>query len=134
MQTNYGHWMALRSATRGDVPRRTVSWATLKRVGEFARPHRRNLFWFLVLSVIGAILTVVTPILAGRVVDEITGGDGRAAVVVTLAVVIALVALAEAGFGLLERWKSAKIGEGLILDLRRAVYRHVQRMPVAFFM
>jgi len=48
-------------------------------------------------------------------------------------VVIAMVALAEAGFGLAQRWLSANIGEGLILDLRTAVYDHVQTMPVAFF-
>ena len=47
---------------------------------------------------------------------------------------IAIVAVADAGFGLAERWQSAKIGEGVILDLRRAVFAHVQRMPVAFFM
>src|SRR5690606_4002950 len=67
-----------------------------------------------------------------RVVDEIVdGGDeGR---VVGLALVIALVAVADAGVGVVERWLSARIGEGLILDLRRAVFGHVQRMPIAFF-
>nr|WP_227462262.1 ABC transporter ATP-binding protein [Desertimonas flava] len=134
MQMNFGHWMALESAMQGDQPRRSISRATLKRIIAFARPHRRGLAWFLLLSVIGAVLTVVTPLLAGRVVDEITSGGGGAGVVVGLAVAIAVVAVAEAGFGLLERWQSAKIGEGLILDLRRAVFAHVQRMPVAFFM
>ena len=53
---------------------------------------------------------------------------------VTLAIVIAVIAVAAAAFGMIaERWQSAKIGEGLILDLRRAVFGHVQRMPVAFF-
>ena len=85
------------------------------------------------LSVIGSLLTVATPVLAGRVVDEITT-SGRASTVVALAVLIGLVAIADAGFGLAERWQSAKIGEGVILDLRRAVFAHVQRMPVAFFM
>ena len=50
-----------------------------------------------------------------------------------IASVIAAVALAEAGVGLLTRWLSSTIGEGLILDLRTAVFDHVQRMPVAFF-
>ena len=77
-------------------------------------------------------LTVATPVLAGQVVDEIVdGGDeGR---VVTLAVLIAVIAVLDAVVGIAERWQSAKIGEGLILDLRRAVFGHVQRMPVAFF-
>src|SRR5690606_39356073 len=77
-------------------------------------------------------VTVATPLLAGRVVDAVTTG-AQVRVVVTLAVAIALVALAEAGLGLLQRWLSATIGEGLILDLRTAVFDHVQSMPVAFF-
>ena len=73
-----------------------------------------------------------TPVLAGRVVDAIVHG-GASATVVLIASVIALVALAEAAIGMLTRWLSSHIGEGLILDLRTAVFDHVQRMPVAFF-
>ena len=61
----------------------------------------------------------------------VEGGDERT--VVGLAVLIAVIAVVEAGVGLAERWQSSRIGEGLILDLRRAVFEHVQRMPVAFF-
>ena len=130
---DFSHWMAMESAIHGERQRRTVSKQTLRRILAFARPHRRALTWFIVLSVIGSLLTVATPVLAGRVVDEITT-SGRASTVVALAVLIAIVAVADAGFGLAERWQSAKIGEGVILDLRRAVFAHVQRMPIAFFM
>ena len=82
-------------------------------------PTTVTLPWFVLLSVLGAVLTVATPVLAGRVVDEIVGG-GDAGRVVFLAVVIALIAVLEAVAGIAERWQSAKIGEGLILDLRRA--------------
>ena len=133
MQMDFSHWMAMESAIHGERKRRTVSRATLRRILAFARPHRRALVWFVVLSIIGSLLTVATPVLAGRVVDEITTA-GRASTVVALAILIAVVAIADAGFGLAERWQSAKIGEGVILDLRRAVFAHVQRMPVAFFM
>ncbi|MGH8933507.1 MAG: ABC transporter ATP-binding protein [Egibacteraceae bacterium] len=124
--------MALESAMQGDQPQRAFSRATLRRIGAFARPHRRALVAFLALSVVAALLTVATPVLAGRVVDEIVGGrsEGR---VVGLAVLIALIAVLDAVVGVAERWQSSKIGEGLILDLRRAVFGHVQRMPVAFF-
>ena len=64
-------------------------------------------------------------------VDAIVQAARR--VVVVIAVVIAVVAVAEAGVSLLTRWLSSNIGEGLILDLRTAVFDHVQRMPVAFF-
>jgi ABC-type multidrug transport system fused ATPase/permease subunit len=132
MEMTFGHWMALESAMQGGQARRPLSRATVRRILQFARPHRRSLLAFVALSVLGAVFTVLTPVLAGRVVDEITTGrdSGR---VVTLAVFIALIALADAAAGLAERWQSSRIGEGIILDLRRAVFGHVQRMPVAFF-
>lgn len=104
----------------------------LGRIWRFAARHHRRLGVFVGVSVAGAALTVATPLLAGRVVDEITGA-GSAGVVVMLALVIAAVAVAEAAVSLLTRWLSSTIGEGLILDLRTAVFDHVQRMPVAFF-
>ncbi|WP_307812432.1 ABC transporter ATP-binding protein [Streptomyces clavuligerus] len=79
-----------------------------------------------------ALLAVATPVLAGRVVDTIVS-QGERSTVVRLALIIAVIAVAEAGLGLVERRLSASLGENLILDLRRAVFDHVQRMPVAFF-
>ncbi|MEE3851510.1 ABC transporter ATP-binding protein [Gordonia sp. LSe1-13] len=106
--------------------------ATLRRIGGFARPHRRRIAIFLVLSVLTALLTVVTPLLAGRVVNLITEG-GASDAIAGLALLIALIAVVEAAAGVATRWFSSNIGEGLILDLRRAVFDHVQKMPVAFF-
>lgn len=104
----------------------------LSRIWRFAARHHRRLAWFVAISVVSALLTVTTPVLAGRVVDAITHG-GPASTVLLLAVVIAAVAVAEAAVALVTRWLSSNIGEGLILDLRTAVFDHVQRMPVAFF-
>ncbi|MGI5267540.1 ABC transporter ATP-binding protein [Nonomuraea sp. CA-218870] len=112
--------------------RRRISQATLRRVWGFARPHRRKLALFLVLSVVMAALAVAPPVLAGRVLDAIGSGE-PIGVVTGLAGLIAGLALAEAGLGLVARWLSAGLGEGLIVDLRTAVFDHVQRMPVAFF-
>ncbi|MGH9190322.1 MAG: ABC transporter ATP-binding protein [Acidimicrobiales bacterium] len=124
--------MALESAMQEGNNRRSVSRATLRRIAAFARPHRRTIIIFLVLSTAGAALGVATPVLAGRAVDAIV--DRRpVSNVVWLAVVIAGIALLDAGIGLLSRFHSSRLGEGLILDLRRAVFEHVQRMPVAFF-
>ena len=125
-------WTSLYHAMHAQEERRPFSRATLKRIASFAKPHRRQLFQFLVLSVLVAILTVATPILAGRVVDAIVDGESES-LVVGLAVLIAGIAIAEAALGLLSRWLSARIGEGLILDLRTAVFDHVQTMPIAFF-
>jgi ABC-type multidrug transport system fused ATPase/permease subunit len=111
---------------------RPFSRVTLRRIGAFARPHLRWLVLFLILSVIGAGLAVASPVLAGEVVNAIVGGDGSN-VIIWLAALVAIIALLDAGVSLAARWLSANIGESLILDLRTAVYDHVQRMPVAFF-
>jgi ATP-binding cassette subfamily B protein len=132
MQMDFSHWMALESAMQGQQPRRAFSRATLRRIWAFAQPHRRALAAFLLLSIASALLAVATPVLAGQVVDEIVEGHSEARVI-GLAVLIAGIALVDAAVGIAERWQSARIGEGLILDLRRAVFGHVQRMPVAFF-
>ncbi|RFS86544.1 ABC transporter ATP-binding protein [Actinomadura spongiicola] len=124
-------WMSLHHAMNARDSR-PFSKATLRRIGRFARPHLRALTAFLVLSVALAVLTVATPVLAGRVVDAIVD-RAATSTVVWLAVLIAVLALAEGGLGLLNRWLSARIGEELILDLRTTVFDHVQRMPVAFF-
>ncbi|EJZ08836.1 ABC transporter--like protein [Mycolicibacterium vaccae ATCC 25954] len=138
----YGENMSLETVARQSLYRQTHARGgdlhslgdrrLLGRIWRFAARHHRRLGVFVAVSVVGAVLTVATPLLAGRVVDEITGA-GTVAVVVALAAVIAAVAVAEAGVALLTRWLSSTIGEGLILDLRTAVFDHVQRMPVAFF-
>jgi ABC-type multidrug transport system fused ATPase/permease subunit len=125
-------WMSLHAAMTAQQERRPFSRAALRRIVAFAGPHRRTLAGFLVASVIGAALAVATPVLAGRVVDAIVSGRGLREVVV-LSAVIAVIAVADSAGGLYTRWLSARIGEGLILDLRTAVFDHVQRMPIAFF-
>ncbi|MFE4549376.1 ABC transporter ATP-binding protein [Streptomyces sp. NPDC056785] len=125
-------WTQLHSVMTAQQERRPFARATLRRIAAFARPHRRRIGQFVILSVVTALLAVATPVLAGRVVDAIVS-HGDEGTVVRLAVLIAIIAFAEAGLGILSRWLSATLGEGLILDLRAAVFDHVQRMPVAFF-
>ncbi|MBY6680248.1 ABC transporter ATP-binding protein [Rhodococcus sp. BP-316] len=117
--------------TNGD-DHRPFSRVTVRRIMVFARPLRSLLVGFLILSVVAAVLAVATPVLAGRVVDAIVQGRAYGTVLV-LAVIIAVVALLDAGTGLVNRWLSARIGENLILDLRTRVFDHVQKMPIAFF-
>ncbi|MBL1087339.1 ABC transporter ATP-binding protein [Streptomyces actinomycinicus] len=125
-------WMQLHSVMNAQSEHRPFARATLRRIAAFARPHRSGLLRFVLLGVVTALLAVATPVLAGRVVDAIVAGHDTGAVV-RLSLLIALVALVEAGLGVLARRLSATLGEGLILDLRTAVFDHVQRMPVAFF-
>ncbi len=117
------------NAPQDERPFRRV---TAERILRFARPHRRRIGVFLLFSVLSALLAVATPLLAGRIVNNIVGGAAPR-VVVLLAALIGALAVVDAMLGLVIRWLSSRIGEGLILDLRTAVFDHVQKMPVAFF-
>ncbi|AYF74599.1 ABC transporter ATP-binding protein [Nocardia yunnanensis] len=125
-------WNQLYRQMNAPTEQRPLRLATARRILAFARPHHRRLVAFLVFSIASALLAVATPVLAGRVVDAIVG-HGAPRTVITLAVIIAAVAVLDAGLGIVIRWLSARIGEGLIFDLRTAVFDHVQRMPIAFF-
>ena len=132
MSMEFAAWNSLYSVMTAQQERRPFTWATVRRILTFARPHRRMLAVFLVLSVVGAFLAVATPLLAGQVVDALVNQESFT-IVWQLALLIAVIAVVEAAVGLLSRWMSARIGEGLILDLRQAVFDHVQKMPIAFF-
>ena len=106
---------------------------TVGRIVRFALPYRRELSVFLVTVIADALIGVATPILAGRVVNEIAGGHGSGVVIVKIALAIGALAVLDSGLSLGQRWYSSQIGEGLIFDLRTKVFDHVQRMPVAFF-
>ena len=126
----------LRGVERGVDAPKSIKKGTIPRIWAFARPYRGWLVVYLLFTVVSATVGVLTPVLAGQVVNAIVA-DGEvsaaAATVVGLAAGIAALAIVEAVVGLVSRWFSSRIGEGLIVDLRRAVFEHVQRMPVAFF-
>ena len=132
------HMAAMRTLYRAEnngisLDRSVFTRENFRRIGQFARPHTRRIVVYLILSVFGASLAVLTPVLAGRVVTAIVEAS-PVHVVVGLAVLIAAIGVVEAVAAVFTRLWSARIGEGLILDLRRAVFDHVQTMPVAFFM
>ncbi|GAA4962755.1 ABC transporter ATP-binding protein [Actinoplanes utahensis] len=125
-------WSVLRSIQNADrVSRHQVRAGTTQRIVRFAVPYRRDITVFLLTVVLAAGIGVATPLLAGDVINSITSGESSA--VVRLALMIAALAVAEALLSLAQRWYSARIGEGIILDLRTRVYDHVQRMPLQFF-
>ncbi|MEV6849792.1 ABC transporter ATP-binding protein [Actinoplanes sp. NPDC051411] len=128
-------WSMLRSIQTSDrVKQHQLSRGTTRRILRFAAPYRRDIVVFLVTVVFDAGIGVATPLLAGHVVNAITGGGhGAAALVIKLAIAIALLAVVDAFLSLAQRWYSARIGEGIILNLRTRVYDHVQRMPLQFF-
>ena len=114
------------------VAKRTLPPGIARRVLAYALPYRRELVYFLIVTVISAVIAVAGPLLAGDVVNTISR-RGSVRTVVLLAAVIAVLAVADAALSLISRRFSSRIGEGLIFDLRTRVFDHVQRMSIAFF-
>jgi ATP-binding cassette, subfamily B, bacterial len=127
-----GGYTMMRSMRREDLSKKSLRAGTARRVLQFARPYRRELTFFTVVIVLDALIGVATPVLAGKVINEITS-HGKVRVVVWIAFIIGALAVVDAVFSLANRWYSSRIGEGLIFDLRTTVFDHVQRMPLAFF-
>ncbi|MGK5113818.1 MULTISPECIES: ABC transporter ATP-binding protein [unclassified Geodermatophilus] len=115
------------------VAARELPPGTVRRILGVARPYQRDLTWFVLLVVGSSLIGVLTPLLAGQIINRIAGLEGTAGDIVRIALLIAGLAVVDAGISLATRWFSARIGEGVIYDLRSKVFEHVQRMPVAFF-
>jgi ATP-binding cassette subfamily B protein len=126
-------WMTHRSMTADpSVKEQKLKPGTVKRIFRFALPYRTNIIIFLATVVVDAALVVATPLLLKQLIDDgVIPKDG--AVVTKLAIFVGLLAVADAGFNMLGRYFSSRIGEGLIYDLRSLVFAHVQRQSIAFF-
>src|SRR6266487_2607705 len=127
-------WMSgMRSFRLDDsVTKQKLAPGTIRRIIRFAVPYRRPLVILLVLLVGDAGIGAVNPLIYRAIINQ--GILGRnASLVVTLAAVVAGIAVLDAALGLVERYFSSRVGEGLIFDMRSKVFAHVQRMPIAFF-
>ena len=105
---------------------------SLRRAWQFARPYRRTIVLFLSAIMLAALVELVAPFAFRRILDDAIPNGDRGLITV-LAIVVVVAALADAGLAIVQRWCSAHIGEGLIYDLRVALFAKVQRMPIAFF-
>lgn len=105
---------------------------TVKRIASYARPYKKYITVFLITVVIEALLIVTSPLLLRELIDKgVIPRDG--ALVTKLAFAVAFIAIFDSLISIIGRWFSARIGEGLIYDLRSQVFEHVQRQSVAFF-
>ncbi len=133
MSMPHSPWMVMRSYRRDQSVTKTALRPGLRRrILTYAKPYRLLIAIFLVLVVIDASFVVVSPLLLKRIVDDgVIPGNSQ--LVVELAALVALVAVLDAAVGIVQRWFSSRIGEGLIYDLRSQVFGHVLRQPIAFF-
>jgi ATP-binding cassette subfamily B protein len=129
-----GMYRAQMHALRGDrsVLDVRLSKEIYKRILRFAAPYRKILGLFLVLIVVDAVVGVVNPLIYREIIDRGIIGRHRS-IVIDLALLLALLAVFDAALGVAERAISARVGEGLIYDMRSKVFAHVSRMPIAFF-
>jgi ATP-binding cassette subfamily B protein len=125
--------MSFRSLTADQsVKNQKLRPGTLKRIARFAVPYKASLTLFLITVVIDAFLIVATPLLLRRLIDE--GVIPKNTELVTnLAIAVGVIAVADALFSMAGRWFSSRIGEGLIYDLRKQIFEHVQKQSIAFF-
>jgi ATP-binding cassette subfamily B protein len=105
---------------------------TLRRVWGFARPYRGTIALFLVAIFAAALLALVAPFVVRGIIDTAIPNNDRGLIVLLASIAVAA-AIADAALAIVQRWCSSRVGEGLIFDLRRALFAKVQRMPVAFF-
>ena len=114
------------------ITKQKLKPGTIRRIAGYARPYRVHLAVFLLATAVDAVITVVNPLLLRDIIDHgILARDEQ--LVILLACAVAAVAIFDAFLGFVIRWFSARIGEGLIYDLRTQVFDHVQRQPIAFF-
>ena len=114
------------------VTQQKLKPGTVRRIISYAKPYKLYLSLFLFATVLDALITVVNPLLLRAIIDKGILGHNEA-LVIGLAGTVAAVAIFDAFLGFVIRWYSARIGEGLIYDLRTQVFSHVQQQPIAFF-
>jgi ATP-binding cassette subfamily B protein len=135
--SSHNPWMVMRSMTRdGEVVKKKLAPGTVRRIAGFAKPYKYEISIFLVLVIIDAVISVAIPLLFKVIIDKglpSQSGPGSRSVVIGVALALAGLAIFDSGLSLIQRFYSARVGEGLIYDLRTLVFGHVQRMPVAFF-
>ena len=128
-----GNWQVMHSLTKdASVKGNKLKKGTTKRVLSYATPYKRRIAVFLVLVVLDALLVIATPLILKEIIDKGVVPQDKE-LIVWLAVAAAVVAVLDAALGIVQRWLSAGLGEGLIYDLRREVFGHVLRQPIAFF-
>jgi len=130
---SYAGWHTMRSFSRDrSITQQKIKSGTIRRIMSYARPYRRELIFFLIIVSLDAVITVAVPLLLRNLIDNGILPREKGYVLAIGGAVVGL-ALFDALLSIGQRWYSARIGEGLIYDLRTEVFGHVQSQPIAFF-
>ena len=125
-----GWWSFIRYDEKQDRPE--VSWALIRRAATYGRPYAAGIAVMLGVILVISGLNLIPPLLTRTLIDTaIPQGDRR--LLATLALGIIAVPLATGLLGVVQRYFNATIGEGVIFDLRVALFAHLQRMSLRFF-
>jgi ATP-binding cassette, subfamily B, bacterial len=126
-----GYW-----GVDGDRPERPadpeVRKANLRRIVRLFVPYRARLGAVLVLILISSGLGAVSPFLVREIFDEALP-EGDTTLLNVLVGGLIAIAIATGVLGVLQTWYSNLVGQRVMHDLRAAVYRHLQRLSLAFF-
>jgi ATP-binding cassette subfamily B protein len=126
-------WGLLRSFRRDEsITEQRLPAGIVRRIARFAAPYRHLLAVFLGLIIFDAVLGAANPLILRAIIDNGIR-KGNTGLIVDLALLVATIAIVDAGLSLWQRWVSSRIGEGLIFDMRSQVFGHVQEMPISFF-
>ena len=131
--TMQSQWHSMRGFTRDpSVTKQRLKKGTVRRIAGYARPYRLDLAVFLLAAALDAVVTVAYPLLLAVVIDQGVLKKNTH-IVIGVAAAVAGLAVFDAFLGVLQRYFTSRVGEGLIYDLRSQVFGHVQRQPIAFF-
>jgi ATP-binding cassette subfamily B protein len=125
----------MRMYGRGDpdeLKNAKIDRGTVRRALTFARPYRAYLLAYLGVIVLGTVIAALPPLVFKALIDRAIIPRNHT-LLGWLIVAAAALTIAQTVVGLVNRWLSSRIGEGLIYDLRTKLYEHVQGMPLAFF-
>ncbi len=123
----------MRAFLRDDYDKRpNLSWVLIRRVWDFARPYRWRVVGLLITILLISGISLISPMLFREMID-VAIPQGNSQMITLLALGMMAVPLVNGVIGVLQRWLNSQIGEGVIYDLRCALYLHMQQMSLRFF-
>jgi ATP-binding cassette subfamily B protein len=109
-----------------------ITWRVLKRVLSYAIPYRKLIIWMLFLTLAVAGLSLITPLILRDLIDKtLINGDLQRLLFSSIALL--LIPLSLGSLNVLQRSINARVGEGVVFNLRTALFSHMQRMSLGFF-